>query len=34
MAEQVGHGVARYIVLGAGPDTFAQRRPETAARLT
>lgn len=33
VAEQVGHGVAQYVVLGAGLDTFAQRRPEIAARL-
>lgn len=31
--EQAGHGVAQYVVLGAGLDTFAQRRPEIAARL-
>ncbi|MFC9234260.1 class I SAM-dependent methyltransferase [Streptomyces decoyicus] len=33
VAEQAGHGVSQYVVLGAGLDTFAQRRPETAARL-
>ncbi|MFG2142181.1 class I SAM-dependent methyltransferase [Streptomyces sp. NPDC048650] len=34
VAEQVvGDGVAQYVVLGAGLDTFAQRRPEIAARL-
>ncbi|MET7723704.1 class I SAM-dependent methyltransferase [Streptomyces mirabilis] len=33
VAEQAGHGVAQYVVLGAGLDTFAQRRPEIAARL-
>ena len=33
VVEQAGHGVAQYIVLGAGLDTFAQRRPEIAARL-
>jgi methyltransferase (TIGR00027 family) len=33
VAEQAGHGVAQYVVLGAGLDTFAQRRPQTAARL-
>ena len=26
-------GVAQYVILGAGLDTFAQRRPEIAARL-
>ncbi len=33
VAEQASHGVAQYVVLGAGLDTFAQRRPELAARL-
>jgi methyltransferase (TIGR00027 family) len=33
VAEQAGHGVAQYVVLGAGLDTFAQRRPELASRL-
>jgi len=33
VAEQADHGVAQYVVLGAGLDTFAQRRPEIAARL-
>lgn len=32
--EQAGSGVAQYVILGAGLDTFAQRRPEIAARLT
>ncbi|MGW9431840.1 class I SAM-dependent methyltransferase [Streptomyces decoyicus] len=32
-AEQAGHGVSQYVVLGAGLDTFAQRRPEIASRL-
>lgn len=31
--EQVGHGVSQYVILGAGLDTFAQRRPEVASRL-
>ncbi|GHF08077.1 hypothetical protein GCM10010359_06620 [Streptomyces morookaense] len=30
--EQAGRGVTQYVVLGAGLDTFAQRRPEIAAR--
>ena len=30
---QAGHGVAQYVILGAGLDTFAQRRPGLAARL-
>lgn len=33
LAEQAGRGVGQYVVLGAGLDTFAQRRPETASRL-
>jgi methyltransferase (TIGR00027 family) len=32
-AEQAGRGVAQYVLLGAGLDTFAQRRPPIAARL-
>ncbi len=32
--EQVARGVGQYVILGAGLDTFAQRRPETASRLT
>jgi len=31
--EQAAHGVGQYVLLGAGLDTFAQRRPELAARL-
>jgi methyltransferase (TIGR00027 family) len=31
--EQVGRGVGQYVLLGAGLDTFAQRRPEFAPRL-
>jgi methyltransferase (TIGR00027 family) len=33
IAEQVPHGVGQYVILGAGLDTFAQRRPELASRL-
>jgi methyltransferase (TIGR00027 family) len=33
VVEQVGRGVSQYVILGAGLDTFAQRRPEVAARL-
>ncbi len=33
VAEQTGHGVAQYVILGAGLDTFAQRRPEIASLL-
>ncbi|OLL29037.1 methyltransferase [Burkholderia sp. SRS-W-2-2016] len=34
VVEQVGRGVAQYVILGAGLDSFAQRRPDLAARLT
>jgi methyltransferase (TIGR00027 family) len=33
VAEEADHGVTQYVILGAGLDTFAQRRPETADRL-
>lgn len=33
VVEQAGHGVGQYVILGAGLDTFAQRRPEIASRL-
>lgn len=33
MAEQADRGLTQYVILGAGLDTFAQRRPEVAARL-
>lgn len=33
IAEQASRGVAQYVLLGAGLDTFAQRRPEIASRL-
>src|SRR5580704_4408540 len=29
--EQAGLGVDQYVILGAGLDTFAQRRPEVAS---
>ncbi|NIF52110.1 class I SAM-dependent methyltransferase [Burkholderia sp. Ax-1724] len=32
--EQIGLGVGQYVILGAGLDSFAQRRPEVASRLT
>ena len=32
--EQANRGAAQYVLLGAGLDTFAQRRPEIASRLT
>lgn len=33
VAEQAGLGVGQYVLLGAGLDSFAQRRPEVAAHL-
>ncbi len=30
---QAGRGVSQYVILGAGLDTFAQRRPKIASRL-
>jgi methyltransferase (TIGR00027 family) len=33
VAGRADQGVAQYVILGAGLDTFAQRRPEVAARL-
>ncbi|SFY49816.1 class I SAM-dependent methyltransferase [Streptomyces sp. F-1] len=33
VTEQAGLGVTQYVILGAGLDTFAQRRPELASRL-
>ena len=33
VVEQAGHGVSQYVILGAGLDTFAQRRPEIASSL-
>jgi methyltransferase (TIGR00027 family) len=33
VAEQAARGVGQYVILGAGLDTFAQRRPDLAARL-
>ena len=33
VAEQAGHGVGQYVILGAGLDTFVQRRPELASRM-
>src|SRR6201999_234493 len=31
--ERSAQGVGQYVILGAGLDTFAQRRPELASRL-
>jgi methyltransferase (TIGR00027 family) len=33
VVECAGKGVGQYVILGAGLDTFAQRRPEIASRL-
>jgi methyltransferase (TIGR00027 family) len=33
LEEQVHRGVTQYVLLGAGLDTFSQRRPELASRL-
>jgi methyltransferase (TIGR00027 family) len=33
VAEEAGHGVGQYVILGAGLDTFAQRRPDIASGL-
>jgi methyltransferase (TIGR00027 family) len=32
--EEAARGAGQYVILGAGLDTFAQRRPELASRLT
>jgi len=34
VTERAGHGLSQYVILGAGLDSFAQRRPEIASRLT
>jgi methyltransferase (TIGR00027 family) len=34
VTEQVDHGVGQYVLLGAGLDTFTQRRPDIASRIT
>jgi methyltransferase (TIGR00027 family) len=33
VTEQAGRGVGQYVILGAGLDTFAQRKPEIASHL-
>lgn len=33
VAELAGRGLSQYVILGAGLDSFAQRRPEIASRL-
>ncbi|WP_027780925.1 MULTISPECIES: class I SAM-dependent methyltransferase [Burkholderia] len=34
VAEQAARGVSQYVILGAGLDSFAQRRPDMASRVT
>ncbi|MGF6963484.1 methyltransferase (TIGR00027 family) [Paraburkholderia sp. WC7.3g] len=34
VVEQARRGVGQYVILGAGLDSFAQRRPDIASRLT
>jgi methyltransferase (TIGR00027 family) len=33
VAEKIAHGISQYVLLGAGLDTFAQRKPELASQL-
>jgi O-methyltransferase involved in polyketide biosynthesis len=33
VVQQAGRGVRQYLILGAGLDTFVQRRPEIASRM-
>jgi methyltransferase (TIGR00027 family) len=33
VVQEAGRGVGQYVILGAGLDTFVQRRPELASRL-
>lgn len=33
VVQQIDHGVSQYVILGAGLDTFAQRRPEVASKM-
>lgn len=33
VVEQLGHGINQYVILGAGLDTFAERRPDIVSRL-
>jgi methyltransferase (TIGR00027 family) len=34
VVEQAAQGVSQYVILGAGLDSFVQRRPEMASRVT
>jgi methyltransferase (TIGR00027 family) len=34
VSQELARGVGQYVILGAGLDTFAQRKPEIASRLT
>lgn len=33
VSEQINNGLSQYVILGAGLDTFAQRKPEVASKL-
>ena len=33
LAEKINEGTQQYVILGAGLDTFAQRRPDLASKL-
>jgi methyltransferase (TIGR00027 family) len=33
VGERLGKGVGQFVILGAGLDTFAQRRPDLTSRL-
>lgn len=33
LEEQIKYGISQYVILGAGLDTFAQRRPDLASKL-
>ena len=33
LLEKINHGVTQYVILGAGLDTFAQRRPDIASKI-
>lgn len=33
VTQQADHGIGQYVILGAGLDTFAQRKPEIASRI-
>ena len=33
IAEEIGRGITQYVILGAGLDTFAQRKPGLASQM-